>query len=129
MLDVTIVLEIFRIIYIGGELCLDYSILHHQTWKNFTGWGIRLRYTVITIISGERIRDWLKGTVVQVDPKMIAVQFQENVYLTDGWMVPDHVLWCPKGRFTSENRIRRRRKRPTGGKIVHPSMITEYDEE
>jgi hypothetical protein len=18
------------------------------------------------------------------------------VYLTDGWMVPDHVLWCPK---------------------------------
>ena len=33
---------------------------------------------------GDRIRDWLEGTVVQVDPKMIAVQFQENVYLTDG---------------------------------------------
>ena len=45
---------------------------------------------------GDRVRDWLVGTVVQVDPKMIAVQFQENVYLTDGWMVPDHVLWCPK---------------------------------
>lgn len=45
---------------------------------------------------GERIRDWLIGTVVQVDPKMIAVQFQEKVYLTDGWMVPDHVLWIPK---------------------------------
>lgn len=45
---------------------------------------------------GNRIRDWLAGTVVQVDPKMIAVQFEENVYLTDGWMVPDHVLWCPK---------------------------------
>jgi len=45
---------------------------------------------------GNRIRDWLIGTVVQVDPKMIAVQFQENVYLTDGWMVPDHVLWYPK---------------------------------
>ena len=43
-----------------------------------------------------RIRDWLIGTVVQVDPKLIAVQFEENVYLTDGWMVPDHVLWCPK---------------------------------
>ena len=45
---------------------------------------------------GNRVRDWLTGTVVQVDSKMIAVQFEENVYLTDGWMVPDHVLWCPK---------------------------------
>lgn len=48
----------------------------------------------------DRIRDWLEGVVVQVDPKMIAVQFQENVYLTDGWMVPDHVLWCPKNSKT-----------------------------
>jgi hypothetical protein len=44
----------------------------------------------------ERVRDWLEGVVVQVDPKMIAVQFKDSVYLTDGWMVPDHVLWCPK---------------------------------
>ena len=59
--------------------------------------------------SGERVRDWLVGTVVQVDPKMVAIQFQENVYLTDGWMVPDHVLWCPK---TSNHMrlVRRRRK-------------------
>jgi hypothetical protein len=46
--------------------------------------------------SNERVRDWLEGIVVQVDPKMIAVQFRESVYLTDGWMVPDQVLWCPK---------------------------------
>ena len=46
--------------------------------------------------NSERVHDWLEGTIVQVDPKMIAIQFQENVYLTDGWMVPDHVLWCPK---------------------------------
>jgi hypothetical protein len=60
----------------------------------------------------ERIRDWLTGTVVQVDPKMVAVQFQENVYLTDGWMVPDRVLWCPK---ESPNiRIPRRRRKPRG---------------
>jgi hypothetical protein len=56
----------------------------------------------------ERIRDWLEGIVVQVDPKMIAVQFQESVYLTDGWMVPDHVLWCPK----TSTQIRPLRKRP-----------------
>lgn len=59
---------------------------------------------------GNRVRDWLEGTVVQVDPKMIAIQFQENVYLTDGWMVPDHVLWCPKGSQNIRKVVRRRRK-------------------
>jgi hypothetical protein len=59
---------------------------------------------------GDRVRDWLVGTVVQVDPKMIAVQFQENVYLTDGWMVPDHVLWCPK--TSRQVRLYRRKRKP-----------------
>lgn len=45
--------------------------------------------------SGERTRGWLKGIVVQIDAKMVAVQFRVNVYLTDGWMVPDHILWYP----------------------------------
>ncbi|HET7144991.1 MAG TPA: hypothetical protein VFI68_13310 [Anaerolineales bacterium] len=45
--------------------------------------------------SKERIRGWVKGTVVQVDNKMVAVQFRSNVYLTDGWMVPDRILWFP----------------------------------
>jgi hypothetical protein len=45
---------------------------------------------------GERIRGWLRGIVVQVDPKMVAVQFRTSVYLTDGWMVPDHILWFPQ---------------------------------
>jgi len=60
-------------------------------------------------IDSERLRGWLRGVVVQADAKMVAVQFQDSVYLTDGWMVPDHVLWCtqksthiryykPKGR-------------------------------
>lgn len=43
----------------------------------------------------QRIKGWLRGTVVQVDDKMVAVQFKSNVYLTDGWMVPDHILWFP----------------------------------
>ena len=43
----------------------------------------------------ERIRGWLQGIVVQVDTKMVAVQFRTNVFLTDGWMVPDHILWYP----------------------------------
>jgi hypothetical protein len=45
--------------------------------------------------SGQRVRGWLKGIVVQVDIKMVAVQFRSNVFLTDGWMVPDHILWYP----------------------------------
>ena len=55
----------------------------------------------------ERVRNWLEGVVVQVDPKMVAVQFHDNVYLTNGWMVPDHVLWCPKESLN----IRRLKKR------------------
>ena len=43
----------------------------------------------------ERVRDWVEGVVVQVDEKMVAVQFRVNVYLTDGWMVPDRILWFP----------------------------------
>ena len=59
---------------------------------------------------GDRVRDWLEGTVVQVDPKMIAIQFQENVYLTDGWMVPDHVLWYPKESPNVRRPSRKRRR-------------------
>ena len=54
----------------------------------------------------DRVRGWLEGVVVQVDPKIVAVQFKENVYLTDGWMVPDHVLWAPH----DSSQIRQARK-------------------
>jgi hypothetical protein len=55
----------------------------------------------------ERVRGWIGGIVVQVDNKMVAVQFRSNVFLTDGWMVPDRILWYP---LSSEH------IRPTGGK-------------
>lgn len=45
--------------------------------------------------SKERVRGWIDGTIVQIDNKMVAVQFRSNVYLTDGWMVPDRILWYP----------------------------------
>lgn len=60
----------------------------------------------------DRVRDWLSGVVVQVDPKMIAVQFQESVYLTDGWMVPDHVLWCTKTSSHIRHARGKKRSRP-----------------
>jgi hypothetical protein len=43
----------------------------------------------------ERVRGWVRGIVVQVDNKLVAVQFRSNVCLTDGWMVPDRILWYP----------------------------------
>ncbi len=62
--------------------------------------------------NNERIRDWLEGTVVQVDAKLIAIQFKDSVYLTDGWMVPDHVLWCPKNSTQLRPSRRRVHTRP-----------------
>ena len=44
----------------------------------------------------QRVKGWLQGTVVQIDGKLIAVQFVSDVYLTGGWMVPDHILWYPE---------------------------------
>jgi hypothetical protein len=63
---------------------------------------------------GERVRDWLQGIVVQADYKMVAVQFVDEVYLTDGWMVPDRILFCQQGasniRFSTRRRVRRPRR-------------------
>ena len=57
--------------------------------------------------NSERLRGWLKGIVVQVDNKMVAVQFRTNVFLTDGWMVPDRILWYP----TNSEQIRAAQKK------------------
>lgn len=58
-----------------------------------------------------RVRDWLQGVVVQADEKMVAVQFTEDVYLTDGWMVPDRVLWCQHTADIIRPTTRRRRRK------------------
>jgi hypothetical protein len=68
--------------------------------------------------NNERIRGWIKGIVVQVDNKMVAVQFRSNVFLTDGWMVPDRILWYP---LTSDQ------IRATGAKkAAKKEFIPEY---
>ena len=60
---------------------------------------------------GNRKRDWLQGVVVQADEKMVAIQFNQDVYLTDGWMVPDRVLWTQHVSETIRPAARRRRRR------------------
>jgi len=61
---------------------------------------------------GERVRDWLQGVVVQADRKMVAIQFVDDVYLTDGWMVPDRVLWCQQSGTNIRPSTRRRARKP-----------------
>ena len=69
--------------------------------------------------NNDRVRGWVKGIVVQVDNKMVAVQFRSNVFLTDGWMVPDRILWYP---LTSDQ------IRSTGAKkaAVKKDFIPDY---
>jgi hypothetical protein len=68
--------------------------------------------------SGERVRDWLQGVVVQADRKMLAIQFVDDVYLTDGWMVPDRVLWCQQSGANIRPSTRRRVRRPAARRRV-----------
>jgi hypothetical protein len=65
---------------------------------------------------GVRVRDWLDGVVVQSDRKMVAVQFLEDVYLTNGWMVPDRVLWCLQNSNIIRPTKKRRSRRPRAKK-------------
>jgi hypothetical protein len=51
----------------------------------------------------------LEGVVVKKGHKKVAVQFHKNVYLTDGWMVPDRVLWCSIGSHNIRRPLKRRR--------------------
>lgn len=69
----------------------------------------------------ERVRGWIAGIVVQVDNKMVAVQFRSNVYLTDGWMVPDRILWYS---LTSEHIRSAQGKRTTKKEKV--KIIPDY---
>ena len=62
--------------------------------------------------NGQRIRGWLRGIVVQVDAKMVAVQFRTNIFLTDGWMVPDHILWFPQNSSNIRPTQRRASRAP-----------------
>jgi hypothetical protein len=65
---------------------------------------------------GRRIRDWVEGVVVHHDDRMTAIQFRVDVYLTDGWMVPDRILWFNKG--TEKIRILRKGRTAAGGKTL-----------
>ncbi|MFQ5942165.1 MAG: hypothetical protein ACE5JF_01300 [Anaerolineales bacterium] len=64
----------------------------------------------------QRVNDWLQGVVVQADYKMVAVQFNQDVYLTDGWMVPDRVLWTRQDSDKIRSSKKRRAAKSTKSK-------------
>ena len=66
-----------------------------QTWNTTFEVSDKVEVYCDHEIDKDRTRGWLKGIIVQIDNKLIAVQFQSNVFLTDGWMVPDRILWYP----------------------------------
>ena len=70
----------------------------------------------------ERVRGWIAGIVVQVDNKMVAVQFRSNVYLTDGWMVPDRILWYS----LSSEHIRAMQGKRSSSKKEKVKVIPDY---
>ena len=49
------------------------------------------------IRNGQRVHDWLLGTVVQADYRMAAVKFETDVFSIDGYPIPDRTLWCAHG--------------------------------
>jgi hypothetical protein len=49
------------------------------------------------VVGGQRANGWLPGRVVQADRRMVAVQFDTDVFASTGWPIPDRVLWCAHG--------------------------------
>ena len=62
----------------------------------------------------QRVNDWLQGVVVQADYKMVAMQLNKDVYLTDGWMVPDRGVWARQDSHKIRRSVKRRIRRRKG---------------
>ncbi len=40
---------------------------------------------------------WVRGQVVRVDQRMAAIAFEVDVFSSNGWLIPDRMLWCAHG--------------------------------
>jgi hypothetical protein len=48
-------------------------------------------------VNGKLTEDWLAGIVVDADYRMAAIQFESDVYASNGWRIPERILWCAHG--------------------------------
>ena len=46
------------------------------------------------IAGGQRVEGWLAGKVIAADHRMAAVQFETDVFSSNGFRIPDRTLWC-----------------------------------
>lgn len=46
---------------------------------------------------GQIQHGWVAGEVVQVDQRMAAIRFDVDVYSSNGWLMPERILWCAHG--------------------------------
>lgn len=59
--------------------------------------GERVEMLCDHLRDGQRVREWLAGVVVQADYRMVAVQFETDVFSSNGWRIPDRTLWATHG--------------------------------
>lgn len=59
--------------------------------------GERVEMLCDHLREGRLVRDWLGGTVVQADYRMVAVRFEMDVFSSNGWRIPDRTLWGAHG--------------------------------
>ena len=59
--------------------------------------GERVEMRCDHIRDDKRVNDWLGGVVVEADHRMLAVRFGTDVYSSNGWLIPDRILWCAHG--------------------------------
>jgi hypothetical protein len=61
------------------------------------GVGERVEVRCDHVQNGRLVNDWLPGVVVSADYRMVAVQFDTDVFSSNGWLIPDRTLWCAHG--------------------------------
>jgi hypothetical protein len=59
--------------------------------------GETVEVRCLHVQAGRLVEDWLAGAVVTTDYRMAAVQFDCDVYSSNGWLIPDRTLWCAHG--------------------------------
>jgi len=59
--------------------------------------GEHVEMKCVHVRDGQIVHDWLAGHVVSTDHRMLAVQFDTDVFASNGWRIPDRTLWCAHG--------------------------------
>ncbi len=59
--------------------------------------GEQAEVNCLHVRDGQVVEDWLAGQVVEADYRMVAVKFDTDVFASNGWQIPERILWCAHG--------------------------------